>query len=83
MPKLTSRDKSILIRMGYNKEDVPDIENAEYKYFSNYDRRTNERCAIRSLGRKAWLLGIGRARFHHSAVRDCKTSNNIIYIVLA
>lgn len=80
MVKLTPRAKHYLKNIGYNDEDIPEIENGTYKYFYDYGSRVSEEVAIKRLGREKWLSGIGRARFHRTAVRDCQKGNGIIYI---
>lgn len=80
MPKLSERDKGYLRKVNYSEEDIAYIENADYKYFSNYSRMVTEECAIRRLGRREWTYGIARARNLGSSVRTCKKGNGIIYI---
>jgi len=83
MPKLSERDKGYLRKINYSEEDIAYVENSDYKYFTNYNRKVTEDCAIRRLGRKEWTYGIARARFHASSVRTCKKGSGIIYIARA
>ncbi len=80
MVKMTNRVKHQLLVLGYNKEDLTDIENGRYRYFYDYSRRVSEETAIRRLGLEGWVSGIARARFHRTAVRECVLGNSIIYI---
>lgn len=79
MLDFSSRDKAILTKLGYNEDEIFEIESGEYEYLSNYKRQVTEKCAINSLGRKNWLLSIGRAYFHKAAVCNCRKENGTIY----
>lgn len=80
MEKLTKKDKEYLLKIGYRPEDFRQIEEAEYKYYLDYEKRITVDEAIKKLGREGWLSGIGRACFHASSVRDCKRGKCIVYI---
>ena len=80
MVNLTPRSKHYLKIVGYTDEDIFYIEQADYRYLFDYTSKVDESLAIKRLGRESWLSGIARARFHFSAVRECRLGNSIIYI---
>lgn len=80
MVKLTKEDKEYLKKIGYLKVDFNQIEETNYKYYTEDNQRISEEEALKKLGRECWLSGIGRACFHASAARECKRSSEYIYI---
>lgn len=80
MAKLTKKDKECLLKIGYLREDLKQIEDAKYKYHLDYEKEISEQEAIEKLGRECWLSGIGRACYHASSVRQCKRGNHTIDI---
>jgi hypothetical protein len=78
MRKLGHRERLYLLHVGYNEDEISDIERQNYKYTFNYGREVSEDLAIRRLGNRSWLSGIARACFHRIAVRDCQVGNAII-----
>ena len=80
MVKLKHRDKLYLLRVGYTKEEIPDIEQNDFRYVKDFDRSITEDVAAKFVGRESWLSGVARACFHRTAVRDCLMGNSVIYI---
>lgn len=80
MVELTKKDKVYLQSIGYLKTDFTQIEGANYKYYAEGNQKISEEEAIKKLGRECWLSGIGRACFHASSVRICKSGLEIVYI---
>lgn len=80
MVELTKKDKVYLQSIGYLKTDFTQIEGANYKYYAEGNQKISEKEAIKKLGRECWLSGIGRACFHASSVRICKSGSEIVYI---
>lgn len=55
MRKLTKKDKEFLKKIGYLEEDFNQIEEANYKYYTEDDQRISEEEALKKLGRDRWL----------------------------
>lgn len=77
--KLTKNDIAYLRKIGYNDYDIKEIVLGDYLYFLDYVRKISQEETIRKLGRKCWLSGIARARFHASSVRRSKNGKYDIY----
>lgn len=77
--KLTKNDIAYLRKIGYNDNDIKEIELGDYLYSLDFVRKISLEETIRKLGRKCWLSGIARARFHASSVRRSKNGKYDIY----
>lgn len=79
--RLTKRDKSYLLGVGYLESDLfwieKDVnETMRYKHSHRNGKEeaiTRER-AIELVGKQAWLSGVARACFHASSARETKGS---------
>lgn len=78
--RLSARDKRQLLEWGYLSEDLEQIEiEANVCTYELYSRKGDKQGnidrdeAIRILGRKEWLSGIGRTAFHWSAGTENKS----------
>lgn len=82
--KLTKEDKEILLSMGYEKDDFPQIEETtrtvKFKIFDE-EMRTKRRIGIREaseiLSKYDFLSGLARSAFHFSAVRVSEKGENV------
>ena len=77
--KLTKSDIAYLRKIGYNDYDIKEIMLGDYLYSLDYVRKISLEETIRILGRKCWLSGIARARFHACSVRRSKNGKYEIY----
>lgn len=87
--KLTENDIKRLRRIGYMDHDITWIEKDLYNDRYTYElyRTDNGKKvkdltaenAIRWVGRKNFLSGIGRACFHHTAVREGKNGRYVMF----
>lgn len=85
--KLSSRDKLILLSMGYPTSDFPQIEEAIGKTkFILVNSNTGEELknlspieAQRKLQQKDFLSGLGRSAFHWTSVRECSKTREIFF----
>ena len=77
--KLTKNDIAYLRKIGYNDNDIKEIELGDYLYSLDFVRKILLEETIRTLGRKCWLSGIARARFHACSVRRSKNGRYDIY----
>lgn len=76
---LTKEDKDTLLKWGYPDTDFPQIERAiKVATYTVWDenkpvkKQLTKQQAIRVLGRREWLSGIGRAAFHWNSCRQAK-----------
>lgn len=68
--KLTDKDKELLVKWGYVKEDFRQIEKATTKtIYELNDKKISCKKALEVLGREKYLSGISRSAFHYTAVR--------------
>lgn len=77
--KLTKNDIAYLRKIGYNDNDIKEIELGDYLYSLDFVREILLEETIRKLGRKCWLSGIARARFYACSVRRSKNGRYDIY----
>ena len=86
---LTDKDKTALREMGFPPEDFRQIQEVASGKFTSYTlyeseedekgKRISRDEAIRLLGRRTWLSGLGRSAFHYTAVRKIEGSEALIY----
>lgn len=78
--KLTSKDKELLTKWGYRKEDFNQIERATTKteYEINNERISLTE-ALNILGREAYLSGIARSAFHWTAYRENEKGQGVLF----
>lgn len=80
--KLTSEDKTLLLRWGYQAADFPQIEAALQARNTKYtlDEQTiSQAAAIAVLGRKQFLTGISRSAFHATAARETEDGKIVLF----
>lgn len=82
--KLTKKDKNYLLSIGYNIDDLSEIENTiqgiRYEMFFTKNDTTiklTQKQVIGMLGRESFLSGVGRATFHQTAVRTSVVHPNV------
>ena len=84
--KLTDSDKNYLISIGYNNNDLTEIENAtnnmRYNLYFTTDNnlpsiRVTKKQVVCLIGQNAFLSGIGRATFHATASKVVESSPNV------
>lgn len=73
--KLTDSDKQILIDVGHLKDDLPQIEYATTKTKYTLDNGKEKKKisldeAIKLLGRRNFLISLGRSAFHWNTSRE-------------
>lgn len=85
--KLTTEDLAVLMGIGYLESDFWQLKeaakskNTRYTLYENNKargRRITAEEAIRLLGRRAWLAGLGRSAFHWSACQSVENSQQFI-----
>ena len=85
--KLTSEDLEDLTEMGYPESDFHQIKeaalskNTKYTLYENNNakgKRISGEEAIRLLGRRVWLTGLGRSAFHWSASRTVEGTQQFV-----
>lgn len=76
---ITDKDRQYLFEHGYTSSDIGQLEEAarikNTKYYftnpiTNTKTKISRKEALRILGRKAWLSGLGRSAFHYTSVRE-------------
>lgn len=78
--KLTKKDKTTLSHWGYSKEDLLQIEKALKVTTLELDgEEVSVEGAIKTLGRKKFLSGIGRSSFHWTALRENEKGEAIFF----
>lgn len=82
--KLNPKDKKYLSEIGYLDEDIPQISRTvfvfEYWPKKKAGYSIDAATAIRLVGRKSFISGIGRATFHWNAVSTNEHATKIVYI---
>ena len=85
--KLTEEDLEDLMETGYPESDFRQIREAAISKKTKYTlyeqnkargKRISAEEAIRLLGRRVWLTGLGRSAFHWSACRTVEGSQRFI-----
>ena len=85
--KLTTEELAALMDMRYPESDIRQIKEAALSKNTKYTLYENNhvkgKCisakkAIRLLGRRVWLTGLGRSAFHWSACRTVEGSQQFI-----
>lgn len=85
--KLTTEDLAVLMGIGYLESDLWQLKeaakskNTKYTLYENQNakgKRITAEEAIRLLGRRVWLTGLGRSAFHWSACRTVEGSQRFI-----
>ena len=87
--ELTENDIKRLIQIGYTESDIEwirkDLSNDHYTYElyrTDNGKKVKDLTAenaIRWVGRKHFVSGIGRACFHHTAVREGKNGRYVLF----
>lgn len=84
--KLTPDDKQLLQSWHFSERDIAQISEAicqttytAYTAGSTRGRRISADTAIETLGREAFLSGIGRSAFHYSALRENDEHTQVIF----
>lgn len=73
---LTEEDKALLLKWGYLKEDLPQIEEAaNVSTFTVDSRSATWETACNAIGRQEFLSGIGRSAFHFTSSREGTDGN--------
>ncbi len=80
--KLSSEDKTLLLRWGYQTADFPQIEAAMQSRNTKYTlegQTISQATAITVLGRKQFLTGISRSAFHATAARETEDGKTVLF----
>ncbi len=81
--KLTKTDKQILLDTGYLEEDMNQIERATTKTKYTLDNgkeevKISQPEAMELLGRKNYLISLGRSSFHWNTSREVEGTNKTV-----
>ena len=80
--KLSSVDKTLLLRWGYQTADFPQIEVAMQSRNTKYTlegQTISQATAITVLGRKQFLTGISRSAFHATAAKETEAEKTVLF----
>lgn len=79
--KFTDEDKKMLLSLGYEPEDIPQIEDATVtvKLKTEDGKKINVDTAIKILGRREFLSGISRSAYHFSASRVSDSGKKVYF----
>ena len=80
--KLSSVDKTLLLRWGYQAADFPQIEAAMQARNTKYTldgQMISRATAIAVLGRMQFLASISRSAFHATAARETKDGKIVLF----
>lgn len=77
--KLTKKEKEILLDIGYPIEDVNYIETGKFTFEDKNNNKLTQKKTRELLSNRDFLSGLGRARFHMSAVRHSELHKDLVY----
>lgn len=77
--RLTTKDKSFLIGIGYLKEDILQIARTEF-VIELHGKPIAADKAIRIVGRNSFLSSVGRATFHWSTIATNSNCSRRVHI---
>ena len=80
--KLREEDKALLLSWGYEKQDLPQIEEALKGRITVYkldNRPISREKVIEILGMRDFLSGIARSAFHWTAARETAEGQVVLF----
>lgn len=78
--KLNKKQKDLILSWGYNKEDIPQIEDAiRRSTYTVDDKTTTSTEAIKILGEEDFLSGISRSAFHFTSCRESAAGTSVYF----